>query len=1274
MRALGEYRDAVLIAAVVGVLLVLTPARPGASRDSLHKVEPPALATVPKGGIELCAAQAPTVDSQAEPDSSVDVLEVHAWGTEPLTAILIEGNRRHTTEEILKLIETSVGQCAHAKLVKEDIRTLLKVRWFSSVEARAARSAAGPILVFRVVERPILENVSFIGNGKFDDAALLNVSRLRPRHLYDVGTNKESARRIENFYREAGYLYVTVVLEKGSSPDDREVVFNINEGPKVVVSGTSFDGNQTVPDWILRLQLKCTTPMWLLSDGLYDPATVPDDIIGLKQYYQELGYFDVQVTDREWVSADRSRVHIQFAITEGQRYWIRNIEFAGNAVISAETLRQETTLRENDYFDQSVVNADQQRIRDQYRALGRIFASVEPRYKALEEPDIVDLVYTINEDVPLRNYKPPIRGNAPLLPYESRAAAIIATIFGNRPENGWIEPDGLREIEHIQFRGIDSFDIADVRKQFSEDFNLLCAAHPDADLLQYLDSLEAALRSGYRHGGFPAAEVEVVYNNSRKRIEAGVTEGKRYRCGNVEIRGARQVSAETVTGWLTEDPKPYRVLWKKGAPTPFDDDNFRICDRLKSEYGYAGLFYPEFDVAINGDEKTGIATLVVTVHDEGPRAVVGKIIVTGTKRDSVDEVLQYLDLHPGVPFDNGLCHRLERRLLESGRYLAADVEVEYLFPSENGEIEGQPLAIRLHEYKDAPPLGKEFTPAEHALLKLRDWLDRWAQGDVEDDVVATLDLSPKAVAEVLSSLGDMLPEGWQPEKTRDMQATLRLVLGPNRGETMALRVLGASGELFLDIVFVAGSDRLILADLARQAKLVLPNSTKPRLVFDMDGRSASMEELDRGASRFSIYLGMGLSNKSRSCPTPFEVRPNFSTTCMISFAHDKNSKSALADGILKIEDEASRMEIDAASGRLVNWRSQDEEDGWKLTIRAEKDALKHEMHRLQVPLAASAVAYDGASPWKSVLEFLVDEGQYAARQAGSRDLAASLKALCKLVHHWSPPGFDELWGPYDDADEPHERFQIPSQSQGFSFDGLWKPGPSRRKLVGLFLPMYRRLVPKTGCWWPAGRDAALNWAAGNADDLYFLQRDFLEYLGRRLGEVIDRCDAHAGKELLSARGFGALCQPFLSDDSWLGKWCVSLAQSAARLDEKEVQALGRLLPEPELQKTLADCLKLLRSDADQPIAERLQTAFSGLWFDLVRPYVEANFGDPCRPSDNRPLTPIPDSHVLPAAAEEEATEGEQWDSPPPIEVPDDGKPPSVWTPKAREPARLTPPR
>jgi outer membrane protein insertion porin family len=320
----------------------------------------------------------------------------------PLAGILIEGNKTIKTETIMAELKTRVGRVAEANVIKEDIRTLMKKRWFFSVESRVAPSKAGPVLVFRVVERPILQKVTYLGNTKFKEKVLADLTGLKAGSAYDVGANRESARRIENHYREKGYLYVTVELEKGSLPEEREVVFKIDEGPKVVVTKIGFKGNKFVESGVLKQHVKTKKQILWLFGGKYDPATIPDDIIALKQYYQDLGFFDVQIKNEEWQSEDKGKIHILYVIDEGVRFKVRNIEFVGSRVIPEDKLRDKMKVKENDFYNQRFVNADQEKIVAQYGELGRIFATVEPKYRTFEEPGFVDLVYAINEDQPYR--------------------------------------------------------------------------------------------------------------------------------------------------------------------------------------------------------------------------------------------------------------------------------------------------------------------------------------------------------------------------------------------------------------------------------------------------------------------------------------------------------------------------------------------------------------------------------------------------------------------------------------------------------------------------------------------------------------------------------------------------------------------------------------------------------------------------------------------------------------------------------------------------------
>jgi len=234
------------------------------------------------------------LDPQDTPDSLEKPPDTPFTLEEPMTEVKVEGNTTIPKSEVAKHIRTRPGRTVTAKQIKDDVDALVRTRWFAMVEPSIRRTDTGNVLVFKVVERPIVKKVVYKGNKKLKTKDFDRLTQLKPGQPYDVSANKECARRIEQLYREKGFAFATVELERGDvrSDPDREVVFLINEGPKVKVSKVAFEGNDTFSDQLLKTKVRTKTRILWLIGGKYDPTTVNDDIEGIRNYYHSLGYFD----------------------------------------------------------------------------------------------------------------------------------------------------------------------------------------------------------------------------------------------------------------------------------------------------------------------------------------------------------------------------------------------------------------------------------------------------------------------------------------------------------------------------------------------------------------------------------------------------------------------------------------------------------------------------------------------------------------------------------------------------------------------------------------------------------------------------------------------------------------------------------------------------------------------------------------------------------------------------------------------------------------------
>ncbi len=374
------------------------------------------------GGVSPLLAQGPLTMPLAPPPSSLapppgplpseparpleQALPTPGTLSEPLVDVRVEGNTTIPPDAISKYIKTRSGRAADRSLIREDVRSLYGTRWFLSVEPRYRQTEAGLVLIFKVIERPILQSVEYRGNVEIKSKHLEAITGLKRGSPFDVSANREAAQAIETHYKEKGHAFASVELLEGGSRQDRAVVFQINEGPKVQVTKVTFNGNEDFSGGLLKTKIKTKTAVLWVFGGKYDPASFPDDIASLKAYYHALGYFDVQIKENityksgNWVPGSKERAHaqVEYQIDEGVRYQVRNIDIYGMNTLPEGEIRAEMKLQSGEYFNGRFLGQDIQTIKDKYGELGRVFATVDAVPRFLEQPGHCDIVYQIDED------------------------------------------------------------------------------------------------------------------------------------------------------------------------------------------------------------------------------------------------------------------------------------------------------------------------------------------------------------------------------------------------------------------------------------------------------------------------------------------------------------------------------------------------------------------------------------------------------------------------------------------------------------------------------------------------------------------------------------------------------------------------------------------------------------------------------------------------------------------------------------------------------------
>ena len=117
--------------------------------------------------------------------------------------------------------------------------------------------------------------------------------------------------------------------------------------------------------------------------------------------YNELGYRDMTIVEDSVWNVDENHVNIYMKIDEGQKYYIRNITWVGNTVISSDDLNRMLGMKTGDVYNQKQLNKrlseDDDAVGNYYWNNGYLFYRLDPTEVNIVG-DSIDLEMRISEN------------------------------------------------------------------------------------------------------------------------------------------------------------------------------------------------------------------------------------------------------------------------------------------------------------------------------------------------------------------------------------------------------------------------------------------------------------------------------------------------------------------------------------------------------------------------------------------------------------------------------------------------------------------------------------------------------------------------------------------------------------------------------------------------------------------------------------------------------------------------------------------------------------
>ena len=300
--------------------------------------------------------------------------------------ITVEGVPTYDDYVLIGLSGLAKGQ--RISIPGEEISKAIRRYWknglFSNASIRVDSLVAdSAYLHITLTARPRISTINYNGVKKSEredletKLGLIKDAQLTPNML--------DRARIwgKKYFDDKGFKNAEILFEQKddiSQPGYVILDVNIDKKEKVKVNSINVIGNSALTMKQIKGSLikngafKKTHERGLLSSWFRSKKFVEEkwkeDKERLIEKYNEYGYRDARIVYDSVLRHDDRTVDINIKVEEGQKYYIRNIEWVGNTLYTTDQLNERLRMRKGDVYNQTHL---MKRIKDDEDAIGNLY-------------------------------------------------------------------------------------------------------------------------------------------------------------------------------------------------------------------------------------------------------------------------------------------------------------------------------------------------------------------------------------------------------------------------------------------------------------------------------------------------------------------------------------------------------------------------------------------------------------------------------------------------------------------------------------------------------------------------------------------------------------------------------------------------------------------------------------------------------------------------------------------------------------------------------------
>ena len=336
-------------------------------------------------------------------------------GQEVIEKIEVTGNQRVTRETIQYYLSSRVGDYYSQDLFRKDFKVLWATGFFADIRIEESDGDHGKVIQIIVEENPIIKEITFKAGKKVKEKDIIN--RLKEKDAYMLPYSYYSQHKI----RRAQETIKDLLSEKGlpagkvearatpKGQNEMEVLFEIDEGPKVRVGAIVFEGNPKLSDATLLSAFaenkKHGIVAWITGKDSFKEGAIADDLASLKAKFQAHGYMEATIGEPRFEEMEKTSIFLKkqpmmqivVPVDAGYRYTVGEVIIEGNQFFTSKYLQTFIKFKEGEVYRTGVREEAKEKIEETYRDWGYIYAQARPVEKLDPKRKQVNLTFHMFE-------------------------------------------------------------------------------------------------------------------------------------------------------------------------------------------------------------------------------------------------------------------------------------------------------------------------------------------------------------------------------------------------------------------------------------------------------------------------------------------------------------------------------------------------------------------------------------------------------------------------------------------------------------------------------------------------------------------------------------------------------------------------------------------------------------------------------------------------------------------------------------------------------------